>query len=94
MKTNSKDIPQTLLPLGNGRYHFNYNVVSVPDGYDCDTVEVGSSNYDDIVNAIIREKYSSPNEFAIHRQKDSKPTEWAEYNNFCESVKSLVKNIL
>jgi hypothetical protein len=91
MKTNSKDLIPALVDLGNGKYHFNFNVVAISDGYECDTVEVASPGYDDIVNAIIRQRYTASNEFSIHRQKDSKPAEWADYNTYCESVKTLVK---
>lgn len=39
-----------------------------------------------VVNAI-RERYSIDDELAILRQRDSKPQEFAEYNEFCEECK-------
>jgi hypothetical protein len=50
-----------------------------------------SISYDDAVDAEIRKKYSASQEFAILRQKDEKPTEYAEYFAYCESCKAYVK---
>ena len=47
--------------------------------------------YDEAVNAKIREKYTESQEFAILRQRDDKPTEYAEYYAYCEECKSFVK---
>lgn len=38
----------------------------------------------------IREKYSVSDEFALHRQRDRKPEEFAEYDAFVEQVKAEV----
>ena len=48
-------------------------------------------SYEDAVNAEIRKKYSESAEFAILRQKDEKPTEYAEYYSYCEECKAFVK---
>lgn len=48
-------------------------------------------DYGEAVNTKIREKYSESQEFAILRQKDDKPDEYAEYYAFCESCKAAVK---
>lgn len=47
--------------------------------------------YDDAVNAKIRERYSESQEFAILRQKDQKPDEYAAYYSYCEECKAYVK---
>ena len=47
--------------------------------------------YDEAVNARIRERYSESQEFAILRQKDEKPEEYAEYYAYCEECKADVK---
>lgn len=47
--------------------------------------------YDEAVNAKIRERYTESQEFAILRQKDEKPTEYAEYYAYCEECKAYVK---
>lgn len=48
-------------------------------------------DYDEAVNAKIRERYTESQEFAILRQKDEKPTEYAEYYAYCEECKAFVK---
>jgi hypothetical protein len=47
--------------------------------------------YDDAVDAEIRKRYSVSQEFAILRQKDEKPVEYAEYYVYCEQCKAYVK---
>ncbi len=47
--------------------------------------------YDEAVNAKIREKYTESQEFAILRQKDDKPEEYATYYAYCEECKTFVK---
>ena len=49
--------------------------------------------YDEAVNAKIRERYSESQEFAILRQRDEKPEEYAEYYTYCEECKAFVKSM-
>jgi len=48
-------------------------------------------SYDEAVNAEIRKKYSISQEFAILRQRDEKPNEYAAYFAYCEECKAYVK---
>ena len=48
--------------------------------------------YDEAVNAKIREQYTESQEFAILRQKDEKPEEYAEYYAYCEECKAFAKS--
>lgn len=48
-------------------------------------------NYGEAINAKIRERYTESQEFAILRQKDEKPEEYAEYYAYCEKCKNAVK---
>lgn len=48
-------------------------------------------NYAEVVNEKIRERYSISDEFAILRQKDEKPEEYAAYFAYCEECKAFVK---
>ncbi len=48
-------------------------------------------SYDEAVNAKIRERYTESQEFAILRQKDDKPSEYATYYAYCEECKTFVK---
>lgn len=50
-----------------------------------------SVNYDDAVDAEIRKRYSVSQEFAILRQREEKPDEYAEYFSYCEECKEYVK---
>ena len=47
--------------------------------------------YAEAVDAEIRKRYSISQEFAILRQKDEKPEEYAEYYAYCEQCKAYVK---
>ena len=51
-------------------------------------------DYPQLVENKIRTKYSVSAEFAILRQRDTKPEEFAEYNAFCELCKAEAKNAL
>ena len=48
--------------------------------------------YDNAVNAEIRKRYTESQEFAILRQRDEKPEEYAEYYSYCEDCKAFVKS--
>lgn len=48
-------------------------------------------DYSDAVNDEIRKRYSESQEFAILRQRDEKPEEYAEYYAYCEECKAYVK---
>ena len=48
-------------------------------------------DYDEAVNAEIRKKYSNSKELAILRQREEKPSEYAEYYSYCEECKAYVK---
>ena len=45
-------------------------------------------SYKELVVMKIRERYSEDDELAILRQRDTKPDEFAEYNDFCEQCKA------
>lgn len=50
--------------------------------------------YDELVSRLIREKYSIDDELAILRQRDVKPEEFAQYNDYAEECKIKAKAIL
>ena len=67
--------PSPFINLGNGRYHYNFNVEEstrtsesgeeIPN-FDYDTVEiVGIPNYSKTVSAVIRNKYTLDKEIAL-----------------------------
>lgn len=47
--------------------------------------------YESEVIRRIRKRYSVNQEFAILRQRDTKPEEWEAYNAYCEKCKAEVK---
>lgn len=51
-------------------------------------------DYDAEVNRLIRQRYTASQEFAILRQRDDKPDEFAEYNKYCEWCKQQVKQMI
>ena len=56
------------------------------------TAEQVQAEYENAVNAKIREKYTLSQELAILRQRDTKPEEYAEYNAYCEQCKAAAKS--
>ena len=48
-------------------------------------------DYGEAINAEIRKRYTESQEFAILRQRDEKPEEYAEYYKYCEECKAFVK---
>lgn len=55
-------------------------------------VEPYVPTYEERVEQLIREKYSVSQEFAIQRQRDTKPSEFEEYFAYCEECKAKAKN--
>ena len=55
------------------------------------TEEETQAAYEEYVNALIREKYTLSQEMARLRQRDSKPEEYAAYNEYCEECKAVAK---
>lgn len=53
--------------------------------------EVEKKEYEALVVSYIREKYTINDELSIIRQKDTKPDEFNEYNNYIEECKAKAK---
>lgn len=65
-------------------------------GYDIQEVEIyvpeeHVPTYEERVVELIRQRYTIDDELAILRQRDSKPEEFAEYNDYCEYCKVQAK---
>lgn len=52
------------------------------------------ASYGELVEQLIRKKYTVGAELAILRQRDEKPVEFAEYNAYAEWCKKEAKRIL
>lgn len=55
---------------------------------------INRTEYENLVNDRIREKYSLSEELSILRQKETKQEEWEAYNTYCEDCKTYIKNKL
>lgn len=75
---------------------FNIEEVNKNDenGFEYDTVLVTEVSKPAIVEALIRQRYSLNDELALLRQRTSKKTEFAEYNDFAEAAKAAADEIL
>lgn len=56
--------------------------------------EQPSFDYNEEVNSMIRQRYSLSEELAILRQRDTKPGEFAVYNEYAEECKAKVKAMM
>ena len=59
--------------------------------YERVPMEKRSEYYGELVERLIRKKYTVSAELAILRQRDDKPQEFAEYNAYAESCKAKAK---
>ena len=50
--------------------------------------------YGELVEHLIEQRYNVKQEIAINRQRDEKPTQWQEYNAYCEECKQEAKKLL
>ena len=64
------------------------------DKYNARKQVIANDEYENKVVALIRQKYNVNQELAILRQRDAKPQEFAEYNEYVEQCKEQVKNEL
>lgn len=55
---------------------------------------VAQDLYPALVNELIRERYTVDMELAIQRQRESKPSEFSAYDEYCEECKVKAKEIL
>lgn len=62
--------------------------------YDERKQKLFNAYYKRKVRELIRQKYDENDEFAILRQRDSKPNEFVLYNTYVENCKSQVKKEL
>lgn len=105
MKAQSDNRPDAIQSIGRGYYYVNMNITEVETpsmeeggephiSYEYDFVKTaGYPTYGGVVNALIRERYSESDELAIHRQRDTKPESFSEYNDFCESCKAMARPV-
>lgn len=71
---------------------FNEDLTFSVEKYNTRKQKENEANYEDLIVSKIRQKYSVNQELAILRQKDTKPDEFAEYNEYVEQCKAEVKS--
>ena len=54
--------------------------------------EPSAPSYEERVEQLIRERYTTNQELAIQRQRETKPGEFDEYFAYCEECKAIAKN--
>ena len=73
---------------------FNDDLSFNVDKYNARKQKQDNDEYENKIVALIRKKYNINQELAILRQRDAKPQEFAEYNEYVEQCKKQVKNEL
>lgn len=99
MKAHSKQLPERIEQLGNGRHNINYAVETTTDEqgnpdyvYDYATIN-GEPTYEEIVEAIIRDKYTASQETAIinNFNEDSNTQEYIDYLRHRDAAKFVAQ---
>lgn len=73
---------------------FNDDLSFNVDKYNARKQKQDNDEYENKIVALIRKKYNINQELAILRQRNTKPEEFAEYNEYVEQCKKQVKNEL
>ena len=72
---------------------FNQDLSFSIDKYKSRKETEAKIEYETKIVSLIRKKYNINQELAILRQRDAKPQEFAEYNEYVEQCKEQVKNL-
>lgn len=71
---------------------FNEDLTFSIEKYSVRKQKENEEKYEDLIVSKIRQRYSVNQELAILRQRDTKPEEFAEYNEYVEKCKAEVKS--
>ena len=71
---------------------FNDDLTFSIEKYNARKQAIANDEYENKIVALIRQKYNVNQELAILRQREVKPQEFAEYNEYVEQCKKQVKN--
>ena len=72
---------------------FNDDLTFSIEKYNVRKQKQDNDEYENKIVTLIRQKYNVNQELAILRQRDAKPQEFAEYNEYVEQCKEQVKNV-
>ena len=71
---------------------YSFNLIKYNTRLEKEKQAIANEEYENKIVALIRQKYNVNQELAILRQRDTKPEEFAEYNEYVEQCKKQVKN--
>ena len=71
---------------------FNEDLTFSIEKYNARKQKQDNDEYENKIVGLIRQKYNVNQELAILRQREVKPQEFAEYNEYVEQCKKQVKN--
>ncbi len=80
----TQDVSKLLDGTSQTVYNYEYNVIYIP-------IEL---NYHEIIQAIVREKYSVQDEIKLAFSRESDISEKEEHEKYIEYAKSVAKNII
>lgn len=89
-----------LATSGGWRFHYNHYEESIEETkiFVADFVDVLKPEKNEIISAIVRKRYSSDEEYAIHRKflasEPGAEDEFTEYNAYVNECKQIVKSLL
>ena len=72
---------------------FNDDLTFSIEKYNARKQKQDNDEYENKIVTLIRKKYNVNQELAILRQREVKPQEFAEYNEYVEQCKEQVKNV-
>ena len=72
---------------------YSFNLIKYNTRLEKEKQASANEEYENKVVALIRQKYNVNQKLAILRQRDAKPQEFAEYNEYVEQCKEQVKNV-
>ena len=85
------DIYANAISLSDGDTIDNFEEVTVDEAELARSTADAQADRARKISQAIRARYSIDDELAILRQRDAKPEEFAEYNAFDESIKSIIQ---
>lgn len=103
-RTEGDNLPPTLLEINAEFIDYNANAEETerkdPENketrkaYAYDAYRFPRSfTYEDVVNGLIRLRYTLSDELSLNRQREAKAEEFEAYSAYCEECKTLAKEI-
>lgn len=103
-RTEGDTLPPTLLEINAEFIDYNANAEETerkdPESKETRKAYVydayrfpRSFTYEDVVNGLIRLRYTLSDELSLNRQREAKAEEFEAYSAYCEECKTLAKEI-